>query len=248
MLTYLLFFVETLSTKCDDIQHDRFWAVRLISACHDSQCRQHVDNVDCSGHQDSSWLPARWWWWWSGFRKVGETAEGLSFGRKWRLLTLIRILLTLLVLSDAIIFVLIFSVPLIIDDCTQMREITQALGMSACLKSEMSNYLELVSFPTVTTHQRNIAQQCANQGWTGKLFFSRGRAGRGGARSKIYGAGQGGAGNPPPSPQCRARWGKGQNLRGGEGPGQRTSREVRWISNTIEMCHACKSIGINIPH
>ena len=187
MLTYLLFFVERLSTKCDDIQHDRFWAVRLISACHDSQCRQHVDNVDCSGHQDSSWLPERWWWWWSGSRKVGETAEGLSFGRKWRLLTLIRILLTLLVLSDAIIFVLILAGPLIIDDCTQMREITQALGMSACLKSEMSNYLELVSFPTVTTHQRNIAQQCANQGWTGKLFFH--GAGRGGPRPKIYGAG-----------------------------------------------------------
>ena len=162
MLTYLLFFVKRLSTKCDDIQHDRFWAVRLISSCHDGQCRQYVDNVDCSGHQDSSWLPPRWWWWWSGSRKVGETAEGLSFGRKWRLLTLIRILLTLLVLSDAIIFVLIFSAPLIIDDCTQMREITQALGMSACLKSEMSNYLELVSFPTVTRHQRNIAQQCAN--------------------------------------------------------------------------------------
>ena len=141
MLTYLLFFVKRLSTKCDDIQHDRFWAVRLISSCHDGQCRQYVDNVDCSGHQDSSWLPPRWWWWWSGSRKVGETAEGLSFGRKWRLLTLIRILLTLLVLSDAIIFVLIFSGTLIIDDCTQIREITQALGMSACLKSEMSNYL-----------------------------------------------------------------------------------------------------------
>ena len=193
MLTYLLFFVERLSTKCDDIQHDRFWAVRLISACHDSQCRQHVDNVDCSGHQDSSWLPERWWWWWwwSGSRKVGETAEGLSFGRKWRLLTLIRILLTLLVLSDAIIFVLIFSVPLIIDDCTQMREITQALGMSACLKSEMSNYLELVSFPTVTRHQRNIAQQCANQGWTGKLFFH--GAGRGGEWQGQKSMGWGGA-------------------------------------------------------
>ena len=30
-----------------------------------------------------------------------------------------------------------------------------------------------------------------NQGWTGKLFFSRGGAGRGGARPKIFGAGKG---------------------------------------------------------
>ena len=149
MLTYLLFFVKRLSTKCDDIQHDRFWAVRLISSCHDGQCRQYVDNIDCSGHQDSSWLPPWWWWWWSGSRKVGETAEGLSFGRKWRLLTLIRILLTLLVLSDAIIFVLIFSAPLTIDDCTQMREITQALGMSACHKSEMSNCVTQLKLYTV---------------------------------------------------------------------------------------------------
>ena len=59
-----------------------------------------------------------------------------------------------------------------------------------------------------------------NQGWTGKLFFSRGGAGRGGARPKIYGAGRGG--EPPPSPQCRAGRGRGQNLRGWEEPGRGT--------------------------
>ena len=30
MLTYLLFFVKRLSTKYDDIQHDRFWADNML--------------------------------------------------------------------------------------------------------------------------------------------------------------------------------------------------------------------------
>ena len=45
-----------------------------------------------------------------------------------------------------------------------------------------------------------------NQGWTGKLFFSQGGAGRGGARPKIYGAaGQSGEGVKI----CRAGRGRG---------------------------------------
>ena len=49
-----------------------------------------------------------------------------------------------------------------------------------------------------------------NQGWTGKLFFSQGR--RGGE----------GLGGTPPSQQCGAGRGRGQNLWGREGPGRGT--------------------------
>ena len=42
-----------------------------------------------------------------------------------------------------------------------------------------------------------------NQGWTGKLFFSQGGAGRGGARPKFFGAGN------PPFPTVRGRAGRG---------------------------------------
>ena len=57
-----------------------------------------------------------------------------------------------------------------------------------------------------------------NQGWTGKLFFSRGRAGRGRAWPKIYGAGQGGE---PPLPHSAGRGGEGVKIcgRGGAGAG-----------------------------
>ena len=50
-----------------------------------------------------------------------------------------------------------------------------------------------------------------NQGWTGKLFFSRGGAGRGGARPKFFGAGN------PPFPTVRGRAGKGSKS---SGPGE----------------------------
>ena len=46
------------------------------------------------------------------------------------------------------------------------------------------------------------------QGWTGKLFFSRGGAGRGGARPKIYGAGN------PPFSTARGGAGKGSKSAG----------------------------------
>ena len=65
------------------------------------------------------------------------------------------------------------------------------------------------------TQQREYIQQ----GWTGKLFFSRGRAGRGEARQKIYGTGQGG---DPPLPHNAGRGGEGVKIcrvgsgRGGE--------------------------------
>ena len=61
------------------------------------------------------------------------------------------------------------------------------------------------------------------QGSAGKLFFSRGGAGRGEARPKIYGAG-----NPPPSPQFGAGRGRGQNLGSGEGPGQEHTACTDW--------------------
>ena len=54
------------------------------------------------------------------------------------------------------------------------------------------------------------------QGWTGKLFFSRGGERQG--KNLRDGAGRG----TPPSPQCGAGRGRGQNLRGGEGPGRGT--------------------------
>ena len=47
-----------------------------------------------------------------------------------------------------------------------------------------------------------------NQGWTGKLFFSQGGAGRGGARPKFFGAGN------PPFPTVRGRAGKGSKSAG----------------------------------
>ena len=57
-----------------------------------------------------------------------------------------------------------------------------------------------------------------NQGWTGKLFFSRGGAGRGRAWPKIYGAA--GAGNPPfPAVQDGAGKGSKSTGRGGAGAG-----------------------------
>ena len=56
------------------------------------------------------------------------------------------------------------------------------------------------------------------QGWTGKLFFSRGGVGRGGARPKFYGAGRDGE---PHLVTVRGRAGKGSRSvgRGGDGAG-----------------------------
>ena len=62
-----------------------------------------------------------------------------------------------------------------------------------------------------------------NQGWTGKLFFSRGGAGRGGARPKFFRAGN------PPFPTVRGGAGKGSKLRGGEGMGWGTYRLYQLI-------------------
>jgi len=55
------------------------------------------------------------------------------------------------------------------------------------------------------------------QGWAGKLFFSRGGAGRGEARQKIYGTGRGGE---PPLPHNAGRGGEGVKICGvGRGRG-----------------------------
>ena len=55
------------------------------------------------------------------------------------------------------------------------------------------------------------------QGWAGKLFFSRGGAGRGEARQKIYGRGRGG---DPPLPHNAGRGGEGVKICGvGRGQG-----------------------------
>ena len=50
-----------------------------------------------------------------------------------------------------------------------------------------------------------------HQGWAGKLFFSRGGAGRGEARQKIYGTGRGGE---PPLPHNAGRGGEGVKICG----------------------------------
>ena len=50
------------------------------------------------------------------------------------------------------------------------------------------------------------------QGWAGKLFFSRGGAGRGEARQKIYGTGRG---REPPLPHNAGRGGEGVKICGG---------------------------------
>ena len=62
-----------------------------------------------------------------------------------------------------------------------------------------------------------------NQGWTGKLFFS-----REGARPKIYGAGQGRAGPGTPPPHSAER--------SGEGPG----RGTYWVNQLIEIIRCSK--------
>ena len=55
------------------------------------------------------------------------------------------------------------------------------------------------------------------EGWAGKLFFSRGGAGRGEARQKIYGTGRGGE---PPLPHNAGRGGEGVKICGvGRGRG-----------------------------
>ena len=63
----------------------------------------------------------------------------------------------------------------------------------------------------------SLGKNTIEQGWTGKLFFSRGRAGRGEARQKIYVTGRGGE---PPLPQNAGRGGEGLKICGvGRGRG-----------------------------
>ena len=55
----------------------------------------------------------------------------------------------------------------------------------------------LFLFTSSLSSSCNLKRRYLYQGWTGKLFFSQGGAGLGGARPKIYGAGRGGE---PPLP------------------------------------------------
>ena len=83
------------------------------------------------------------------------------------------------------------------------------------------------------------------QGWTGKLFFSRGGAGRGEARPKIYGAGRGGE---PPLPTDRGGAGKGAKSagRGGAGAGNilRVLIEIICCSKEISICIALSEVNL----
>ena len=61
-----------------------------------------------------------------------------------------------------------------------------------------------------------VSSSLSYQGWTRKLFFSRGGAGQGEARQKIYGTGRGGN---PPFPTMRGGAGKGSKSAGWGGAG-----------------------------
>ena len=79
----------------------------------------------------------------------------------------------------------------------------------------------------------------SNQGWTGKLFFSRGGDGQG---QKSMGRGT------PPSPECGAGRGRGHNLRGWEGPGRGTYC-VYWLKSyaaakVISICIALSEVDL----
>ena len=65
----------------------------------------------------------------------------------------------------------------------------------------------------MSTLKKMTGTDSFKQGWTGKLFFSRGRAGRGGTWPKIYGAGN------PPFPTVRGGAGKGSKSAGQGGAG-----------------------------
>ena len=76
----------------------------------------------------------------------------------------------------------------------------------------------LIDEVSYKTNKSVIEQKaCRKQGWAGKLFFSRGGAGRGEARQKIYGTGRGGE---PPLPHNAGRGGEGVKICGvGRGRG-----------------------------
>ena len=65
------------------------------------------------------------------------------------------------------------------------------------------------------------------QGWTGKLFFSRGRARRGKAKNLWGPAGQG----TTPFPQCRTGRGRGQICRAGWGWGGEHTECISWLKS-----------------
>ena len=81
--------------------------------------------------------------------------------------------------------------------------------------------------------------------WTGKLFFSRGGAGQGGARPKIYGEGQG---REPHLPTVHGGAGKGSKSAGlgGAGAGNllRVLIEIICCSKEISICIALSEVNL----